>query len=70
VHSLAIKHAIQIVVRGEQQVHGIAERLVIGEPGRIGVAMRADDRQVAYRRVQRARQRARPDVGRKKAVRV
>lgn len=45
-HALAVEHAKDIVVRGDQQFGRILPVLVQGEPGGIGMAVRADDRQV------------------------
>ncbi len=46
-HALAVQHAEQVVVRHQQQFGGIGEWRIAGEPGRIGVAMRTDDGQIA-----------------------
>jgi hypothetical protein len=56
------------MVRHDQQVRRIGEGLVIGEPCRIGVAMRADDRQVGHRGIEGARDVAGARLGREQAV--
>jgi hypothetical protein len=45
--TLAVQHADHVVVRFEQQVHGIREALVKREPRRIRMTMWADNRQIA-----------------------
>ena len=47
IDALAVQHPVQVVVRRQQQLGGVGERRVAGEPLRIGVAVRADDRQIA-----------------------
>ena len=44
-HTLRIEHAEQVMVGHQQQFGGIFERGVLGEPLRIGMPVRADDRQ-------------------------
>ncbi len=44
--SLAVEHAVDIVVRDDEEPRRIGERRVLREPARIGVAVRAHDRQV------------------------
>jgi hypothetical protein len=56
------------VIRCEQQLGRVGERLVPGEPLRIGVAVRADDRQVRHFLIQPLRDAARGSVGGKQPV--
>ena len=51
-----------------EQLRGIGEGLVLGEPARIGVTMRAEDRQIADLIVQRVRQIAAAPLDGKKTV--
>ena len=44
--TLAVKHAIYVVVTNDEQLRRIVKGLVLGEPARVSVAVRADDRQV------------------------
>ncbi len=67
-HALRIKHAKHIMVRRQQQFGGIAEGFVAREPARIGVAVRADDRQAGDRGVKLARQRPRRRIGGEQTV--
>ena len=53
-----------------QQLRRIGERLVLGEPARIGVAVRADDRQVLDAGIEVARDRPRPLFGGKQQIRI
>ena len=69
-HALAVEHAMHVVVGNDEQPRRIGERRVVGEPLRIGVAVRADDRQAGDRRVERARNVARLGIGGKQSVRV
>src|SRR5690606_7642267 len=66
--ALAVEHAEHVVVRHQQQLGGVGEGLVAGPPGRIGVAMRADDRQPGHLRVQATGDRALRGIGREQAV--
>ena len=56
--ALAIEHPEHIMIRRNEQGGRIGERCVVGEPLRIGMPMRAHDRQVLHRRVQCAGERA------------
>src|SRR5215471_12466329 len=51
--SLTVEHAEDVMIRRDEQSGRIAERLVVCEPLRVGMAMGADDGQVLDRRVQR-----------------
>ena len=68
IDALAVQHAIQVVVRREQQFGRVGERLVPGEPLRIGVAVRTDDRQLGNFTVQPLRDAASCGVGGKQPV--
>jgi hypothetical protein len=46
-NALAVKHAEHVVVRKQKQRRGIRKRLVLGEPARIGVTVRAEDGELA-----------------------
>lgn len=52
----------------EQQLRRIAEGRIAREPGRIGMPVRADDRQARHLLVESARDIALRRVGRKEAV--
>ncbi len=69
-HTLAVEHAIEIMIGGEQQARRVGPRRVVREPARIGVAVRAGDRRIRDRGVERPRDIARYGVGRKQPVRV
>ena len=43
----AVKHAENVVVGPDEKLGGIGKRLVVGEPRRAGVPVRAEDGQVA-----------------------
>ncbi len=44
--TLAVEHAHQVMVRNQQEIDGVRERLVQGEPRRIRVPVWADDREI------------------------
>ena len=67
-NSLAVEHAEHVMVRLQQQRGRILERRIAGEPGRIGMAMRADDRQITDRVIKPPRDRADMGVDREKPV--
>ena len=67
-HALRIEHPEEVMIGLQQQGGGIGERLVRCEPGRIGVAMGADDRQACDRFVEIARDRPHTRIGREQAV--
>ena len=46
--TLRIKHAKYVVVRCDKQFRRVCERIVFSKPSGVRVAMRADDRQIAY----------------------
>ena len=56
------------MVGRDEQPRGIGERLVLGEPARLGMAMRGEDRQIAHLLVEPARDRAGRGIGGEKAV--
>jgi uncharacterized protein YwbE len=56
------------MIRRQQQFGGITERLVARKPLRIGMAVRADDGQIANFRVQTARNLTDGRIGRKQTV--
>ena len=66
--ALAVQHAEHIMVGHDQQLRRVGEGLIIGEPARIGVAVRADDRQVLDRGVEPTGDVARRGVRRKEAI--
>lgn len=67
--ALAVEHAKDVVIGNDQQLGRRAEgRRRVGQQRGRHVAVRADDRQVFDRRVQRARERALGRVGVKTAV--
>gem|GEM_PF-793842 len=66
--TLAVQHAQHVVVRDHQQLGRVRERRVIGEPCRIGVAVRADDRQAGDLGIQPPRDRAIPGIRREQAI--
>ncbi len=67
-NSLAVEHPEHVMVRDQQQLGGIGEGGVVGEPCGVGMAVRADDGQVRDLRVQAPRDRARDSVGGEEAV--
>ena len=67
-HALRIEHAINIVIRREQQFGGVRPVGVGGEPGRIGVPVRADDRQPGHFGIERAGDLPRAVLGREQPV--
>ena len=69
-HALAVEHAEDIVVGRDQQLGRIGEGFVQREPGRIGVAVRADDRQVLDFGIQPAGHGARLRIRWKQAIRM
>jgi hypothetical protein len=56
------------MVGHQQQFGRVAEAFVCGEPGRIAMAVRADDRQVLDPGIELARDRAQRGIGRQQAV--
>ena len=44
--ALGIQHAEHVVIGDQQQAGRIRETFVLGKPARVGVSVRADDRQV------------------------
>ena len=56
------------MVGRHEQLRGVGKRLVLSKPARIGMAVRADDRQIAHLFVQRAGQIAGAALGREQAV--
>lgn len=66
--SLAEQHAEDIMIGNDQKLGWVGEWFVFGEPTRIGVTMRADDRQVANLPIEPARQAADRRLDRKQAI--
>ena len=66
--ALAVEHAIDIMIRREQQAGRIGPRRIVGEPARIGVAVRADDRRIGDGGVKRPRDIARAGIRREQSV--
>ncbi len=67
-NALRIEHAEQVVVGGQQQVRRVVEGFVVREPGRVGVAVRADDRQGPHLAVEPPGDGPRIRIGRQQAV--
>ena len=67
-HALRVEHPKQVVIWLEQQLGGVAEGLVERKPGRVGMPVRADDRQVPDARIKLARDAADFLVRRKQTV--
>jgi hypothetical protein len=68
--ALAVEHAVEIVIRDEQQARGVLPRRVGGKPGRVGVAVRTQDGQIACAGEDPASDFAQPGVRREEPVRV
>ena len=68
--ALGMEHPEDVVVGDDEQLGGIGKWLVLGEPARIGMAMRTDDRQVGDRSMEVTGQCARGWVRRKQSVRI
>ncbi len=62
-HALAVEHAMHVVVGNDEQPRRVGERRVVRKPLRIRVAVRADDRQLGDRSVERAGDVARLAIG-------
>ncbi len=62
-HALAVQHPENVVIRRDEQRGRVGERRVVGKPLRIGVAVRAHDRQGRNRRVEAAREVPRRRIG-------
>ncbi len=69
-HALRAEHAEDVVVGDDEELRGIGEGQVLGVPARVGMAVRADDRQVADLGVERARKAAHRGIGRKQPIRI
>lgn len=67
-HSLAVEHAVYIMIRNNEQLSGVGEGLVAGKPLWIGVSMGAEDRQVAHAGVKLSRDAARRWISGKQSV--
>src|SRR2546429_4657260 len=50
--ALAVEHPENVMVRRDEERGRVGEGLVVGVPLRIGVTMRADDRQLLDRRIE------------------
>ncbi len=68
--ALAEQHAVEIVVRRQQQAGRVGERRVGREPLRIGMPVRADDRQAGHIVIQTPRDRPDLGFGREKTIRI
>jgi len=66
----AVQHAEEIVVGNDEQRRGVFEGLVVCEPGRFGMPVRADDRKGAYGLVEIACYCPRCRIGGKEPVRM
>ena len=66
--ALAVEHAEDIVIRHDEELRRVGKRLVQRIPGRIGVAVRRDDRQVAHLAIEAARHGAGRRIGGEEAV--
>ena len=69
-NALAVEHAVDVVVRKNEQLRRIGKRLIFRKPCCLGVAMRADDWQVPYGCVKATRNRARFRISGEKPVRM
>ena len=69
-HALRAEHAEDIVVGDDEELRRVGEGQVLGVPARVGMAVRADDRQVAYLGVERARKAPHRGIGWKQAIRI
>ena len=67
-HALRIKHPEQVMIGLQQQLGGIAEGRIGGKPFRVGMPVRADDRQVRNLAIERAGNGAYGRVGREEPV--
>ena len=67
-HVLTVEHAMHIVVGNDEQPRRIGEGRIVREPLRVGVAVRAEDRQPGDRSVEPARDVARLAVGGEQSV--
>ena len=68
IDALAHEHAGDVMVRNHEQLRGVREWQVLGIPAGVGVPVRADDRQVADRLEEFARNRPGRGVGGEQAV--
>src|SRR5439155_14816890 len=67
-HALAVEHAEDVMVRRDEQRRRIAEWLIVREPLRVGVPVRAHDRQVFHRCIEPTREVALRGIGREEAI--
>lgn len=67
-HTLRIEHAVDVVIRREQQFGRVRPVGVGREPGRIGMPVRADDRQPGHFGIERTRDAPRAIFRRKQPV--
>jgi hypothetical protein len=68
--ALAEQHAENVVIGHDQQLRRVRKRLVQRKPARVRMTMRADDRQVLDRGIERAGQRKRASFGGKQQIRI
>ena len=66
--ALTVEHAMHVVVGNDEQPCRVGEGSVVGEPSRVGVAVRTDDRQLGDRSVEVACYGARFGLGGEKPV--
>jgi len=66
--ALAVEHPVDVVIGDDEELRGIFERFVLGEPARIGVTMRRYDRQVAHAVIEPAGYGARFGIGGQQAI--
>ena len=67
-HTLAVEHPENVMVRLQQQLGRLAPGAIVGEPSRISMPVRADNRQPGDLGVERARDRPLRGIARKQAV--
>ena len=67
-HALAVEHPRKVMVRRDQERCRVAERCVIGEPRRIAMAVRANDRARSHLRVELPGDRANRAINREEPV--
>jgi hypothetical protein len=66
--ALTVQHAEHVMIGDDEERRGIAERLVVGEPRGIGVAVRAHDGEIGNLGVQPPRDRALAGLRREQSV--
>src|SRR5581483_7421600 len=66
--ALAVQHPEDVMVRNDEERRRVGERLVVGEPGGVRVAVRTDDGERSHTPVEAASDRALARVGRQQAI--